>query len=169
MKKVINNIGIVFLAIVLLLTLIFGVRMLIAMNRQIDPVMNYPQTEEANPMKRELLDRSRAFWSATETADETAMREIADPNCTFVHIGMTCGLDEETGFYTSGTFRPTEIIIHDQTVNLFDNTAIVITDCDYTLDIMGNSTTHHFAVTEVYQQQDDAWKLIQFSFTALVN
>lgn len=32
----------------------------------------------------------------------------------------------------------------------------------------GQETTHHFAVTEVYIRQDDSWKLIQFSFTALV-
>lgn len=29
-------------------------------------------------------------------------------------------------------------------------------------------TTHHFAVTEVYTLIDNQWKLVQFTFTALV-
>lgn len=168
MKKILNNIGIVFLIITLILALVAGVWFFVVSHRRAEPTMRYPQTEETDPVKRELFELSQEFWTATEMADEVSMRTIADPGCTFVHIGMTCGLDEEIGFYTNGIFRPTEIDIHGQTANLFGDTAIVITDCDYTLDIMGNSTTHHFAVTEVYQQQDDAWKLIQFSFTALV-
>ncbi len=97
------------------------------------------------------------------------MRSIADPNCTFVHIGMTCKLDEEIGFYTSGTFQPTEIAFHGQSVELFGETAVVLTDCDYSLKLGGAETTHHFAVTEIYTLQDEEWRLIQFSFTALVS
>jgi hypothetical protein len=32
----------------------------------------------------------------------------------------------------------------------------------------GKPTTHHFAVTEVYQKREEGLKLIQFTFTALV-
>ena len=39
---------------------------------------------------------------------------------------------------------------------------------DYSLLLNGQETTHHFAVTEVYVRQGDEWKLVQFSFTALV-
>lgn len=116
-----------------------------------------------------ILETSQKFWSAMEQADEEGMRAIADPNSTFVHIGMTCKLDEEIGFYTSGTFQPTSIEFHDQTVDIFGDTAIVITDCDYALKMGASSTSHHFAVTEVYVNQADEWKLIQFSFTALVS
>ncbi|MCD8120443.1 MAG: hypothetical protein LUE29_13385 [Lachnospiraceae bacterium] len=41
-------------------------------------------------MKEQLLNTSKAFWSAMERADEAGMREIADAECTFVHIGVTC-------------------------------------------------------------------------------
>jgi hypothetical protein len=53
-------------------------------------------------------------------------------------------------------------------VKEFGDAAIVITDCDYGLLLDGAPTTHHFAVTEVYQKQGEEWKLIQFTFTALV-
>lgn len=119
-------------------------------------------------MKEKLLEASKSFWEAMENADEAGMRKAADPECNFVHIGITCKLDQEIGFYTSGAFKPTEIVFHDKKAELFGETGIVLTDCDYGLLLDGKPTTHHFAVTEVYTQKDGEWKLVQFSFTALV-
>ena len=119
-------------------------------------------------MEKQVLETSRKFWSVMEHADEAGMRAIADPLCQFVHIGGTAGLDQEINFYTSGLFQPTEVKFNDQKVTVFDDTAIVLTDCNYSLLLDGKETTHHFAVTEVYAHREKAWKLIQFSFTALV-
>lgn len=119
--------------------------------------------------ERQVLDASRQFWAAMENADEAGMRAVADPSCTFVHIGMTCKLDEEIQAYTSGMFQPTEIVFHGQSVERYDDTAVVLTDCDYSLRLGGMNTTHHFAVTEVYVRQADQWNLVQFSFTALTS
>ena len=44
-----------------------------------------------------------------------------------------------------------------------------ISDVDYGLLLGGEPTTHHFTTTEVFQKQGDVWKLIQFTFTALVH
>ena len=129
----------------------------------------YQDTSQYTQEEKEILENSQSFWTAMEQADEEGMRAVADPNCTFVHIGMTCKLDEEIGFYTSGTFQPTEIVFHGQSVEQFGETAVVLTDCDYSLKLGGTTTSHHFAVTEIYTLQDEEWKLVQFSFTALVS
>lgn len=119
-------------------------------------------------MESKVLETSKRFWDAMEHADEAGMRGIADPACQFVHIGITAGLEQEIKFYTDGVFCPIEVKFHSQKAALFGDTAVVLTDCDYSLLLNGQETTHHFAVTEVYVRQKDAWKLIQFSFTALV-
>ena len=119
-------------------------------------------------MKEELLKISENFWDAMEHADEAGMRVCADPECNFVHIGVTCKLDQEIDFYTSGAFRPTGITFHNKTAEVFDSTGIVLTDCDYSLLLDGKETTHYFMVTEVYAQREGSWKLVTFSFTALV-
>ena len=119
-------------------------------------------------MEDKVLSVSHQFWTALENADVTGMRAIADPQCMFVHIGGTCPLDQEMAYFENGTFQPTKITINSQTVHAFDDTVVVITDCDYGLLLDGEPTTHHFAVTEVYQQQQSELKLIQFTFTALV-
>ena len=119
-------------------------------------------------MNDELLALSERFWNAMEHADEAGMRACADPACNFVHIGITCKLDKEIAFYTSGTFQPTRITVHNKSAELFENTGIVLTDCDYSLLLDGKETTHHFMVTEVYARSESGWKLVTFSFTALV-
>ncbi len=115
--------------------------------------------------KEELLKASENFWDAMEHANEEGMREYAHKDCNFVHIGITCGLDKEIEFYTSGAFQPTNITFHSKNATVYDGCGVVITDCDYSLLLDGKETTHHFAVTEVF---DENCKLVQFSFTALV-
>lgn len=115
--------------------------------------------------KNRILEISDLFWKAMKEADEKRMRRYAHPSCRFVHIGITCGLDEEIHYYRDGIFHPTEIRFHSKDVQLYGDTAVVLTDCDYSLLLDGKETTHHFAVTEVYDSEEH---LIQFSFTALV-
>ncbi len=128
--------------------------------------------ESENNRLSAVRETSERFWDAMRRSDVSAMHAIADPACRFVHIGVTCGLEEEAAAFADGVFRPTDITINNQEARLCgpaDSTAVIITDCNYTLLLNGEETTHHFAVTEVYVPGDgEAWKLVQFSFCALV-
>ena len=119
-------------------------------------------------MKNQVINVSDKFWKAMEAANAEGMRSVAVPDCTFVHIGVTCQLEKEIEFYTKGLFKPTELVFHSKDARVYGDTAIVITDCDYGLLLGGNPTTHHFAVTEAYGLIEGEWKLVQFSFTALI-
>lgn len=133
-------------------------------------VATLPQDESSyGTDERAALDASAAFWAAMEASDEAGMRAAADPGCTFVHIGMTCGLDDEIAAYTSGMFAPKSVDVHGRSVDVYGDTAVVITDCDYALNIGSFSTSHHFAVSETYAREAGEWKLVQFSFTALTS
>ena len=92
------------------------------------------------------------------------MREIADPDCYFVHIGGNATLEHELSFYDQKIFQPTNVELHKQECKVYGDTQIVISDVDYGLLLDGKSTTHHFMTTEVYYQNH----LVQFTFTALV-
>lgn len=116
----------------------------------------------------ELIQLSQSFWHAMEVSDEKSMREIASKDCYFVHIGGNCNLDQEVRAYSDKLFVPTSIVIHSQKVNMFHDCGIVYSDVDYTLLLDGKETTHHFMVTEVYNLIEQQYKLISFTFTALV-
>ena len=120
-------------------------------------------------MKNTVLELSKKFWDGMLHSDEEAMRAVADKNCYFVHIGGNADLEKEIGAFTQNIFQPTDITIHSQEVREFGDTAICLTDVDYGLLLGGEPTTHHFMVTEIYQKQPEGVKLIQFTFTALVN
>ena len=114
-------------------------------------------------------DRMKENAGATDVyLTPSEMRACAHPDCNFVHIGITCKPDKEIEFYTSGAFQPTNITFHSQKAEVFGDTGVVLTDCDYSLLLDGKETTHHFMVTEVYTQDENRCKLVTFSFTALV-
>ena len=116
----------------------------------------------------QVLKQSQTFWKALEKSDTETMRSICDERCYFVHIGGNADLDREMAGFTEKVFQPTEIVLHDQRATDFGDTAVVISDVDYGLLLSGKETTHHFMTTEIFQKQDEEWKLIQFTFTALV-
>lgn len=119
-------------------------------------------------MMTNAIEVSKKFWKALEAADTKTMRAICDSDITFVHIGITCGLEKEMKEFDDGVFQPTEIKLNSQSEKVYGDTHVVITDCNYGLLLDGKPTTHHFAVTEVYVPENDELKLIQFTFTALV-
>ena len=119
-------------------------------------------------MMEQVLKQSRIFWNGLEKADSMVMRSVCDPRCYFVHIGGNCDLDKEMAAFDDKVFQPTEITIHAQEARDFGDTAVVVSDVDYGLLLDGKPTTHHFTTTEVFQKQGEDWKLIQFTFTALV-
>ena len=120
-------------------------------------------------MKESVLQQSRVFWKGLEDADTSVMRSVCDERCFFVHIGGNCDLDQEMEAFEKKVFQPTKITIHDQFAHVFGEVAIVLSDVDYGLLLGGEPTTHHFTTTEVFQRQGEEWKLIQFTFTALVH
>ena len=120
-------------------------------------------------MKDKVLKLSQTFWAGLEKADTAVMRSVCDEKCFFVHIGGNADLDREMEFFDKKVFQPTDIVLHSQEVRLFKDTAVVISDVDYGLLLGGQPTTHHFTTTEVFLRQNDVWKMIQFTFTALVH
>ncbi|MBQ8094129.1 MAG: nuclear transport factor 2 family protein [Clostridia bacterium] len=120
-------------------------------------------------MKEQVLKQSKRFWDGLEKADTAIMRSVCDEKCFFVHIGGNADLDKEMDFFEKKVFMPTEIALHSQEARLFGDAAVVISDVDYGLLLGGQPTIHHFTTTEVFQKQSDEWKMIQFTFTALVH
>lgn len=77
-------------------------------------------------------------------------------------------MEQEMAAFAEKVFQPTEVVLNKQEGKDFGDMAIVISDVNYGLLLDGKPTTHHFATTEVFHKQDGEWKLIQFTFTALV-
>lgn len=58
--------------------------------------------------------------------------------------------------------------IHDVSVKLIGNTAIVLNRITLLAVVGGNEVTNPFMVTEVYIKENEEWKLGSLSFTKLM-
>ncbi|MEQ8474346.1 MAG: nuclear transport factor 2 family protein [Marinoscillum sp.] len=58
--------------------------------------------------------------------------------------------------------------IHEASVNVIGNTAILINRITLVAEVGGNTVTNPFEVTEVYIKEGDQWKLGSLSFTKLL-
>ena len=57
--------------------------------------------ESENNRLSAVRETSGRFWDAMRRSDVSAMHAIADPTCRFVHIGVTCGLEEEAAAFAA--------------------------------------------------------------------
>ena len=58
--------------------------------------------------------------------------------------------------------------IHDVTVNIIDNTAILLNRITLLAVVGGNEVTNPFMVTEVYIKQNGEWEMGSLSFSKLM-
>jgi hypothetical protein len=86
----------------------------------------------------------------------------------FVHMGGSWGKEQEINIIKSGGIWYKKADIHEVSVNIIDNTAILLNRIDLLAVVGGNEVTNPFMVTEVYIKQDGSWKLGSLSFTKLL-
>jgi hypothetical protein len=86
----------------------------------------------------------------------------------FVHMGGAWGKKPELNIIKDGGIWYKKTDIHDVSVNIIDNTAILLNRITLVAEVGGNEVTNPFEVTEVYIKQKGSWKLGSLSFTRLM-
>jgi hypothetical protein len=112
------------------------------------------------------LSKEKWQWMADKNVDTLA--NLFHEKAVFVHMGGTWGKEQELNVIKSGGIWYKKADIHEVSVNIIDNTAIVLNRIDLLAVVGGNEVTNPFMVTEVYVKQKDTWKLGSLSFTRLL-
>ncbi len=86
----------------------------------------------------------------------------------FVHMGGTWGKDQEIDVIQTGGIHYKQADIHEVSVEIIGNTAILLNRITLLAVVGGDEVTNPFMVTEVYKKQDDSWQLAMLSFTRLL-
>ncbi|WGQ10511.1 nuclear transport factor 2 family protein [Pedobacter gandavensis] len=87
----------------------------------------------------------------------------------FVHMGGSWGKQQEINVIKSGNIWYKKADIHEVSLNIIENTAILLNRIDLLAVVGGNEVTNPFMVTEVYIKQEGTWKLGSLSFTKLMS
>lgn len=89
-------------------------------------------------------------------------------NSMFVHMGGSWGKDQELNVIRSGGIHYKKADIHEVSVKIIYNTAILLNRITLLAVVGGNEVTNPFMVTEVYVKQNGKWMLGSLSFTRLL-
>lgn len=116
----------------------------------------------------EIIKLSKDKWQWMSDKNVEVLENLFDEKSVFVHMGGSWGKQQELNVIKSGGIWYKKADIHEVSVNIIDNTAILLNRIDLLAVVGGNEVTNPFMVTEVYIKKDGSWKLGALSFTKLL-
>jgi hypothetical protein len=111
------------------------------------------------------LSKDKWQWMADKNAD--LLDKLFHEKAVFVHMGGSWGKEQEMNIINSGGIWYKKADIQEVSVNIIDNTAILLNKITLLAFVGGNEVTNPFVVTEVYIKEGGTWKMGSLSFTRL--
>lgn len=127
------------------------------------------QNESTTSAEQEIINLSKEKWQWMADKNVEALENLFHEKAEFVHMGGSWGTERELAIIDSGGIWYKKADIHEVSVNIIDNTAILLNRITLVAEVGGNEVTNPFEVTEVYVKQNDGWKLGSLSFTRLMS
>ena len=99
---------------------------------------------------QEVLKLSKDKWQWMADKDVDKLKDLFDDKSVFVHMGGSWGKEQELNVIGSGGIHYKKADIHEASVQIIGNTAIVLNRITLLAVVGGNELTNPFIVTEVY-------------------
>ena len=128
-----------------------------------------PTNRAFTAVEQEIIKLSKDKWQWMSDKNVEALNNLFLEKSMFVHMGGSWGKEREVNIIKGGMIWYKKADIHDVTVNIIDNTAILLNRITLVAVVGGNEITNPFMVTEVYIKQDGGWKLGSLSFSHLMS
>ena len=123
---------------------------------------------QSSNLEQEIIDLSKEKWRWMSERNMETLDGLFHEKSVFVHMGGTWGKEREIEIIKSGGIHYKKADIHEVSVNIIDNTAVLLNRITLLAVVGGNEVINPFMVTEVYVQQEGDWKLASLSFTKLL-
>jgi hypothetical protein len=118
--------------------------------------------------EQEILALSREKWTWMSERNVDTLAALFHEKAVFVHMGGFWGKEQELEIIRSGGIWYKKTDIFEVSVNIIENTAILLNRIVLLAVVGGNEVTNPFEATEVYVKQKGNWKLCSLSFTKLL-
>jgi len=118
--------------------------------------------------EQEIINLSKEKWQLMSDKNADVLSNLFHEKSVFVHMGGSWGKEQEINIIRSGGIWYKKADIHEVSVNIIDNTAILLNRINLLAVVGGNEVTNPFMVTEVYVKLNGSWKLGALSFTRLL-
>lgn len=126
-----------------------------------------PSSNSTNA-EQEIIDLSKEKWQWMSEQNVDTLVALFHEKSVFVHMGGSWGKEQELDIIDSGKIHYKKTDTHEVSVNIIDDTAILLSRITLLAEVGGNEVTNPFEVTEVYVQENDSWKLASLSFIRLL-
>jgi 23S rRNA pseudoU1915 N3-methylase RlmH len=128
-------------------------------------------TKPAAPVtaaEQEVINLSKQKWQWMSDKNVDSLNRLFNEKSVFVHMGGSWGKEQEISVIKSGGIWYKKAEIYSVSVNIFDNTAILLNDIDLLAVVGGKEVTNPFMVTEVYLKENGKWKMGSLTFSHLL-
>ena len=128
----------------------------------------YVSFAQNSAAKEEIIKISKDKWQWMADKNVDTLNNLFNEKSVFVHMGGSWGKEQELGIIKRGGIWYKNAEVHEVSVNIIDNTAILLNRITLLAVVGGNEVTNPFMVTEVYVKENSIWKLGSLSFTKLL-
>ncbi len=117
--------------------------------------------------EQEITKLSKDKWQWMADKDVDKLAQLFDDDSRFIHMSGTWGKERELEIIKTGSIWYKQADVHDVLVKVFDDTAIIWSRITLIAMVRGNEAKTEFTVTEVFQKQANAWKLLDLTFSSV--
>jgi hypothetical protein len=118
--------------------------------------------------EQDVIALSKEKWRWMSERNMDTLDALFHEKSVYVHMGGSWGKEREMDIIKSGGIHYKQADIHEVSVNIMDNTAVLLNRITLLAVVGGNEVINPFMVTEVYVHQNGSWKLASLSFTKLL-
>ncbi|MBW4360676.1 nuclear transport factor 2 family protein [Flavobacterium taihuense] len=118
--------------------------------------------------EQEVIQLSKDKWQWMADKNVNKLTPLFDDKSVFVHMGGSWGKTQEINVIKSGGIHYKKADIHEVSVNIIGNTAILLNRITLLAVVGGNEVINPFIVTEVYIKEKNKWILGSLSFTKVL-
>ena len=119
-------------------------------------------------LEQEIINLSKEKWAWMAAQNVDALDALFHKKSVYVHMGGAWGKERELDIIKSGGIHYKQADIHEVSVAMMGETAVLLNRITLLAVVGGNEVTNPFMVTEVYVKQEDSWQLASLSFTKLL-
>ena len=125
-------------------------------------------TAKSMSADQEIINLSKKKWLWMSDKNTDSLKVLFNEKSVFVHMGGSWGKEQEINIIKGGGIWYKNAEIQETSVQIIDNTAILLSKIILTAVVGGNEVVNPFMVTEVFINQNDKWSLGSLSFTKLL-
>ena len=117
--------------------------------------------------EKELIQLSMDKWQWMSDKDVDKLDKLFDSKAKFVHMSGTWKKDEELDIIKTGRIWYKKATVKDTAIEIVGNTAIVWNRITLDAIVREQVAVTEFTVTEVYQKQENDWKMLALTFSSV--